>query len=520
MSISVTIQNIVYNLFGDGTATVFSNTLTLPTPVSIPSSVTNNDITYRVTSIAKNAFSNCTSLILITMPYGVTSIGSGAFANCSNLTSITIPDSVTSIGSGAFGNCIRLPSITIPDSVTSIGSSVFSGCTSLTSITMSNSITRISEFMCSSCRNLTSITIPNSVTSIEGFAFNSCSSLTSITIPDSVTSIGSNAFNSCSSLTSITIPDGVTIINNSTFRDCRNLYSITIPNSVTSIREYAFFNCQNLISITIPDGVTRIENSTFGNCISLTSITIPDGVTRIGDYAFRYCTSLTSITIPDSVTSIGNSAFLNCTTLFNVIVFKQSNISVDTNSFTNVSNNPDSLITFYGIIDKDGLVGNWQTISTYYRNQIYLNPTPPTPTLGPLNTYSPQTYGNSPYSLTNPTSDSQGSFSYTSSDTSVATIFENIVNIVGAGTTIITATQAETDNYSSASTSSPLEVYDSTPENPAIIDSGPGLLYFMNTSSSYVKITNNLEINGDLIAKNYKVITSNNNINITKNTNN
>jgi len=64
------------------------------------------------------------------------------------------------------------------------------------------------------------------------------------------------------------------------------------------------------------------------------------------------------------------------------------------------------------------------------------------PVLGPLSV-PPQTYSNNAsFYLTNPTSSSPGTFSYTSGNPNVATISSNRVTIVGAGVATITATQS------------------------------------------------------------------------------
>lgn len=68
-----------------------------------------------------------------------------------------------------------------------------------------------------------------------------------------------------------------------------------------------------------------------------------------------------------------------------------------------------------------------------------------------------KTFGDAAFTLS-PTSDSPGAFTFTSSNTSVATISGSTVTIVAIGTSTITATQASSGDYSSATATATLTV--------------------------------------------------------------
>ncbi len=261
--------------------------------------------------------------------------------------------------------------------------------------------------------------------------------------------------------------------------------------------------------------VTSIGQFAFYTCLSLSSITIPSSVTSIGNAAFGACLSLRSITIPSSVTTIGMYAFMNCPNLISVTIQNPSDITtIDTTSFTNVSSNRNSMITFNNIASFDDLSDTWEIIARYY---AIINPPPQIPPIiGDL--YIPEkTFGDEPFMITDPTSNSSGAFSYTSSNTSVATIYGNTITIIGVGSSTITATQAASGNYTLGTTNASFLVKESSSSNPATIDNGYGLLYFMNTTSNYANLTNSVEIEDNLITSTNKILTaSDNNVQILK----
>ena len=340
--------------------------------VTIPSTVTYNNVTYIVEGIGMSAFRGCTGVILVNISEGVKIIGESAFRDCSALASVTIPNSVTSIGTSAFYECSSLAKLNIPSSITSIGYSAFDNCTSLKRINITDlsawckidfgdigivrSLTRFDLYL--NGEKVTNLVIPSDITEIKKNTFQYCSGFTSIEIHNSVTSIGSGAFKYCSDLTNITIPESVTSIGGRAFYGCTGLTSVTIPNRVTSIGERAFYDCSGLTSVTIPNSVTTIGESAFYGCTSLTAVhitdlsawckinfvtyasanplydganlylngekvtnlVIPSDITEIKKYAFYGCSGLTDITFHDNVMLINQYAFKGCSGLRNVTI--------------------------------------------------------------------------------------------------------------------------------------------------------------------------------------------------------
>jgi formylglycine-generating enzyme required for sulfatase activity len=88
---------------------------------------------------------------------------------------------------------------------------------------------------------------------------------------------------------------------------------------------------------------------------------------------------------------------------------------------------------------------------------------PAAPTLGAF-TIPAKVYGSPSFSIKPPTSPSKGTWSFASSDPSVASISGTQITIVGAGSTLITATQAAAGNYLLASTNTTFTVTPAVPK--------------------------------------------------------
>ena len=94
----------------------------------VPQTIKVNDTTYKVTSIAKNAFKGNDKLTSANTGSNVKTIGAGAFSKNTKLTSATLGKNVKSIGAKAFDGDAKLKTITIQSAkLTKVGKKAFDG---------------------------------------------------------------------------------------------------------------------------------------------------------------------------------------------------------------------------------------------------------------------------------------------------------------------------------------------------------------------------------------------------------
>lgn len=268
-SITVDASNLTYSsldgvLFDKNKTTLFQYPEARIGSYTIPGSVT---------SIDSTAFDSCRSLTGIIIPNGVTSLGGSTFNDCRSLSSVTILGNLTTIG--GFTNCTSLISITIPNTVTSILPQAFYSCTSLTSVYVPRSVTSIGVMAFYSCSKLSTIMVDESnpaFSSSDGCLFNKnqtaliqCpgSKTGGYTIPSSVTTIGGSAFQSCTNLISVTIPTSVTTVGSSAFQSCSKLESAAFMGNAPSMGSCVFSGVASDFTMYFYNGATGFTTPTW-----------------------------------------------------------------------------------------------------------------------------------------------------------------------------------------------------------------------------------------------------------------
>ena len=438
---------------------------------------------------------------------------------------VVIPDGVTSIAANAFyrtgkttAEMQRITSVSIPNTVTTIGAGAFQDN-----------------------RNASSLTIGTAVTLIGASAFNNFLGLTTLVIPGSVTSIGSWAFANAP-ITSLTLNEGLLTIGDAAFLG-NKLTTLIIPNSVTTISSEAAFGYGLFQSLTLGSGLTTIGNRTFEVATSyLQSLTIPPGVTTLGANAFKnyagstytYCGTSLTATVLNSAGLTGKTK--TCPVAQTITRTSTSPTSpVKSGTYTPTATASSSLTVAITIASESSSVCSiapgsgvvtFNTIGScviqYNQsgNSSYSAATQVTETLTigkATPTFSawsgvPKNYGDSAFTVTEPTVTGSvpGTFSYSSATTSVISVSGTTLTVVGAGSSVITATFTpnDTTNYNSATTTMTVTVGKATPTfsawsgvpknygdsaftvtAPSVTGSVPGSFIYSSATTSVISVS-------------------------------
>ena len=309
---------------GKGIATVIGRENSELYKISIPSTISVDNVNYSVKTVASGAFrDNYIDTLIIAS--GIEEIGKDAFNYCWNLKKVELPSTLKIIADRAFTYCGNIKRIELPSSLDSIGNAAFYSCDNLMFV-------------------VSKIQTPFAINT-DVFVNNGSKSNAILYVPVGTTSAyqqydGWNVFSEIIEGEPKEVAyEGLTynyFENNGTAtvigRADDNLTKVSIPGvipidgsnySVTTIGVGAFQNCTNIDTLVIQSGVEIISKNAFTYCHNLKSITISEGVKIIGENAFRECGTWNNasmrVDLPSSLDSIGNYAFYYCRNLSSVV---------------------------------------------------------------------------------------------------------------------------------------------------------------------------------------------------------
>lgn len=240
--------------------------------ITIPASVTFQNVDFNVTEMSDSTFYGASELTLARIIAPVVSLGYYAFFDCTKLESVDLPETVTSIGNYAFENCSSLE-FSLPAGVTNLGKGAFKNCKLIKEFTMPAAMTEIPNSLFAGCVGLTTLKIGKSVNAIKGYAFDGCNMLANIVYADGQTGVN--------------LPSTLTSIEAYAFRGCKAVGTLVLPEALASLPSYVFENA-GLNRLVLPQKKMNYNNMNL--VYGCTGIKVYSPVTEpgtAGSYTWR-----------------------------------------------------------------------------------------------------------------------------------------------------------------------------------------------------------------------------------------
>lgn len=283
----------------------------------------------RLRTLGWQSFSNCTSLVSITLPPSLKSMEYYTFANCTSLQRVSFAEGseLALLGDFVFYNCTSLRDITVPGSLTYISQGTFYNCTSLSTFPLGDlsGLETVSDYAFYGCTSLEELPYMPSLLMVGIQAF-ARTGVEEVMLPATLEAIDDTAFlfgemerilvdegNPC-----YVSVDGVLMDHGSTstsqFADVfiwpakkplwfgQGLETVYAPDidcithfviedlrfadSVRSIGPQAFTGIDNVYGVTVGNNVEYVAGGAFALCENLRSVTLADNLKTLAPYAF------------------------------------------------------------------------------------------------------------------------------------------------------------------------------------------------------------------------------------------
>lgn len=341
---TTTQDNVTYNLYDDGTATMTEHSTPKGGTLLVPEAVSCDGKTYTVTKIADKAISNGEAKKVI-VEAKVKSIGGvytpgtyaegGGFRLMTSVEEIVLPETLERIELGQF-RASKIKRLVLPASVRYIGAQAFSWNDNLEEVVLPEGIETIPSALFARCTGLKKVNIPTTVKTIEGSssmeledwgtlnldgAFNDCKSLTELVLPDGIESIAEDAFEYCTGLTRFVANgdmyfdrDGVLMEKKNgalkllVYPSARTVDEYTVSDDVELLGKYAFhgWESEGAKVVNLPSSIKTVQGFYHS---TVEHVNIAEGPTAVADEAFVKTEKMHWLELPSTITSIGKAAF-------------------------------------------------------------------------------------------------------------------------------------------------------------------------------------------------------------------